>query len=82
MRLHQLRRKEDEELSPKARIAAQAGVLRSVPERDAVLSPGHVEAVREIRRQDDLFIGNVTAAGVIMDLAGALVPNALARATT
>ena len=56
--------------------AERPGLAGGVRQREAVGGP------REIRRQNDLCMGNITAVGVIMDLAGALIANALARATT
>lgn len=80
LRRVQLRGKEDEQFPGQARIAAQARMFGRVPERRAILGPGHVCVRGELSRKDDFLVDDVAAIRVVVHLAGSLIADALARA--
>src|SRR5882672_10598508 len=55
-------------------------MFRRVPERGAVLGPGHVGPGGELSRKDDFLVRDVAAIGVVIHLARSLIADALARA--
>src|ERR1700730_10990745 len=61
------------------RVAPPPGVLRRVPERRPLPRPARVRPPGELGSQHDLLVQDVLATGVVVDLAGALVADALAR---
>ena len=66
-------------LARKPRIAA-IRVLRRVPQRRSIARPVGVRPAGELRGQHDLLVKDVVTIGVVVDLACALVADALARA--
>src|SRR5205807_9181666 len=59
---------------------AATRVLRRVPQCRSVPRPVGVRPAGELRRQHDLLVKDVVTIGVVVDLARALIADALARA--
>src|SRR5204862_5111761 len=74
-----LRRKRHQHLSREPRIAATR-VLRRVPQCRSIACPVGVRPAGELRCQHDLLVKDVVTIGVVVDLARALIADALARA--
>jgi hypothetical protein len=75
----QFRRQYDEPFARQLRVAAQTGVLRSIPERGAILRPRHVVAARELLRQYNLLVHHIIAGRVVVSFPGTLIADELTR---
>jgi hypothetical protein len=79
LRRRQFHRQRDQVLARYARIDARLGTFRGVPQTGAVFRPVHFVG-GESARQNDFFVHDIPAIGMIVSLAAALIADALAGA--